>query len=209
MFTIHQTIDGQPRACTYTERDTIRLLRTGHRRGVEIDPRAAGGAVLRWTPPSLMFHRTPREIRIEAQIPVRMSTALQANLDRIHDGARADLLDLSDSAKARLYAAGLIIIDSTQTIRVTLAARLALTACAHRTHTRAPRGYHHPADHRYAIDSVGLNKPGGRAGKIHDRTSHASCTCGALDYFADDRSTAARAARRHRAQAAAALVEAL
>lgn len=207
MFTVHHIADGRPRTDTYTERDAIRLLRTGRGRGVEIDPRNSGGAILRWTPAaSNPFRRIPREIRIDALIPVRMTAAIRADLERVR---HPDPTDLTDTAKSHLRTAGLITTGPGGAARLTLTAQLALTACTHRTHTRDPRGYHSPADSLYAIAAVGLNKPGGRAYRLHDITARASCDCGALDYSAADRGVAARAARQHRSEAAAALIASL
>ncbi|MFF4408549.1 hypothetical protein [Streptomyces sp. NPDC001404] len=72
----------------------------------------------------------------------------------------------------------------------------------HLTWTTEPRGWYFPSDHPHPAlrGSAGLNKPGGRAGKLYDGSSLALCTCGWRD-FADDRVGARWAARRHRERA--------
>jgi hypothetical protein len=95
------------------------------------------------------------------------------------------------------------------TVTVSLAARLALLAAGHRTRTTEPNGYRHPADLGLAGLSAGLNKPGGRSGRLHDRTSAASCSCRRWSTWAEDRARARALAAQHRQQATAAMLRQL
>lgn len=90
-------------------------------------------------------------------------------------------------------------------VRVTLAARLAMLADDHRTHTNAPAGYVHASDHGSA--SAGRQTPGGAL--VYDRISTAGCTCGAWSATVEGRDEARGKAREHRQAVTAAFVRAL
>ena len=130
---------------------------------------------------------------------------------RLEPGTRridAGLNSIPPAAAARLISRGLVTVTGTS-VAVSLAARLAMLAQDHRTETREPRGYVRPADIGLGHLSVGLNKPGGRAGRIYDGSSVASCSCRRWSYPAEDRDHARRRAHEHRQQVTAEFVSAL
>jgi hypothetical protein len=122
--------------------------------------------------------------------------------DRIKAGY---LNSIPPGAAGRLIARGLVTVADDGVVTVSLVARLAMLAQDHHTETREPRGYVRPLDIGNTV-SAGLNKPGGRAGKVYDRSSVASCSCRRWSYPAEDREDARRRAYEHRQEVTAALV---
>lgn len=133
----------------------------------------------------------------------------------------ARLTSIPPMTAQRLIDRGLVVVGPEETatsngympevrtpVRLSLAARLALVAQAHRTSTRAPRGYVYPADIGMT-GTVGLNKPGRRAGQVYDGTSSATCICRGLSRPAGDRNEAQRYAREHREEVTGAMLAAL
>ncbi|MCX4657298.1 hypothetical protein AB0N79_38690 [Streptomyces microflavus] len=120
------------------------------------------------------------------------------------------------AAAARLVARGLVVLGepyrSTSNgylpevrtpVGVSLAARLAMHAQDHRTHTLEPAGYVRPNPRVTA----GVQTPGG--GLVYSRTSAAGCSCRNWSATGDGRDDARRLARRHRQQQTAEFIRAL
>jgi hypothetical protein len=98
--------------------------------------------------------------------------------------------------------------ETRRPVRLSLAARLALVARAHRTRTTEPNGYIKPADIGMTA-AAGLNKPGRRAGMVYDASSVAGCSCSAWSRPAGHRVEARSYARGHREQVTKELVAGL
>ncbi|MFB7906525.1 hypothetical protein ACFC1T_08880 [Kitasatospora sp. NPDC056076] len=75
---------------------------------------------------------------------------------------------------------------------------LAAPGGRHMVRTTAPKGWVRPAD--AGLAGAGLNKPGRRAGLLHDGASTWHCSCG-ISGAADNRFLARDAGRRHAEQA--------
>ncbi|MFC9341459.1 hypothetical protein ACFT0G_31095 [Streptomyces sp. NPDC057020] len=162
--------------------------------------------------------RAQRSISLEPEMPVgNLSSTTRLDLDLIagdqnaryaeKDGRRmvAGLTwEIPAFATARLRARGLVVEDSDR-LRLSLTARLGRLAQLHRTRTTSPEGWCRPS----AADpygSAGLNRPGGRAGMLHNGSSAATCAYGELSGWGGDRDEARRLTRDHRRVVAAALV---
>ncbi|GAA5070475.1 hypothetical protein [Streptomyces similanensis] len=128
----------------------------------------------------------------------------------------AGLHGIPPAAAKRLIGRGLVVLgepyeatsngympETRTPVRVSLAARLALHAQAHRTRTSEPLGYVRPADVGMGGITAGLNKGGRRGGLIYDGSSAASCTCREWTGTFEQRMFALDAARRHRQAATA------
>ncbi|MFJ2225635.1 hypothetical protein ACIOFY_37035 [Streptomyces anulatus] len=121
----------------------------------------------------------------------------------------AGLGGAAPAAAARLVARGLVVLgepykatsngylaETRTPVRVSLAARLAMHAQDHRTHTIAPAGYMRPAD--TGMVTAGRQTPGG--GLVYSRASTAGCACRTWSATGDGRDHARRLALRHRQQ---------
>ncbi|MEU3137004.1 hypothetical protein ABZ691_30075 [Streptomyces sp. NPDC006854] len=122
------------------------------------------------------------------------------------------------AAAARLVARGLVVLgepyESTSNgylpeartpVRVSLAARLAMHAQDHRTHTIAPAGYLRPAG--AGLVTAGRQAP--RGGLVYSRASAAGCTCRTWSATGDGRDDARRLAQGHRQQQTAEFIRTL
>lgn len=208
---------------TYDEAAALALLRRAARRGFGIQARRSGGFTIEWKAHRLSAPPAPRLITAEPTTPARLTATMRADLEHIASGRarrqaggaiRIGLSQIPPAAAARMHARGLLTAPAYDSARVvlTLSARLALLAEAHRTWTKAPRGWYWPADDvrpgEWAF-SAGSFRPGGKSGKQYDRTSAAGCSCKEFAEFAEDRADAARRARQHREAVAAAMLAAL
>ncbi|MDN3056877.1 hypothetical protein PH213_20445 [Streptomyces sp. SRF1] len=199
------------------------LLRRAVNRGYDVEATEAGGAVITWTvrrlgPGGGNVIEEPRSIALAPLAPAGALTGRTVeDLEAIHasnraryaehDGRRvivAGFFRVPPMATARLRARSLVTEDPDRRVRLTLAARLALLARAHRTRTTEPRGWQRPAD--IGLDSAGLNRPGRRNGLVYDRISAVLCSCGQLAAHGDGRDDARRLATQHRREAAAAFI---
>ncbi|WP_405759480.1 hypothetical protein OG234_13360 [Streptomyces sp. NBC_01420] len=220
MFTETITHAGAPTTGTATESHASYLLRRALRRGFDVEATPGGGARIDWTALSLTGDgapvRAPRSITLSPQTPAgTLTDTVRADLAAIADtpaarhdtdrGARVivgGLWRIPPGATARLHARGLVIEEQGRP-RLSLAAQLALLAHAHRTTTTQPEGWHRSTD---PYGSAGLNRPGRRAGLMHDRTSAAVCSCGELSAWGGDQEEARRLATAHRRAAAAVFI---
>ncbi|WP_331761029.1 hypothetical protein OG225_43150 (plasmid) [Nocardia sp. NBC_01377] len=220
LFLVTRTVEDTTTA-TYDEPAALSLLRRAARRGFSIQAHRSGGFRIQWQAHRVGAPSTPRTITAEPMTPARLTATMRADLEdiaararvrRAPDGTiRFGLSRIPRAATARLHARGLLTApaDDPARVVVTLSARLALLAEAHRTWTKAPRGWYRPADDirpgEWAF-SAGSFRPGGKSGKAHDRTSSAGCSCKQFAEFAHDRADAARRARQHREAVAAAML---
>jgi hypothetical protein len=207
--------DGTISEGTCGEAAARRMLSTAMRRGYRTEATLQGGAVM------------VRDIR-GGVVPRRHTVTLEpaTPAGKITDTARRDLeliasrgasllpngrikagyiYGIPPAATAQLIARGLVTVAG-DAVTISLAARLAMLAQDHRTETREPKGYVYPSDIGRGHLSAGLNKPGGRAGKVYDGSSVASCSCRGWSYPAGDRDTARRKAHEHRQQATATML---
>ncbi len=205
--------DGTTSTGTATEAHTRASLTRAVSLGLRVEATRRGGVIITRDLPDGRTHT----VTYLLPAPIHLSETVRRDLGlialrggRMKDGRIiTGLFAIPPAAAARLARAGLVAVQAGQ-VSVSLAGRLALHAVAHTTGTRQPRGYVRPADVGLAHLSAGLNKPGGRAGKIHDRTSSAWCSCRAWSApFAEDRADAGRRARGHREEATAAMIRAL
>jgi hypothetical protein len=216
-----------------------RMLRDAPGQGIRAEATKTGGVVFTWEAPSRTPASGLQVSTLEPQAPIgRLTPTVREDLealdlypaervDEAEAGFRANVGRISAGVysvprgtSARLVERGLLVpagesysttsnghLPETRTpFRLSLAARLALHAHAHLTTTGAPRGYYRPGGE---VASAGLNKPGGRAGMLHDSTSWAKCSCGSWSQFADTREEARRLARAHREEATAQAVTAV
>lgn len=138
---------------------------------------------------------------------------------RVNNGRiSAGVHGIPPAATQRLIDRGLIVLgspyeatsngylpESRTPVRVSLTARLVMLASDHQTRASAPAGYVRPAD-TGRTHTAGLNKPGRRAGMVHDGTSRANCSCGGWSGWFDGADSARRAARVHRQEVATAMI---
>ncbi|WP_033247135.1 hypothetical protein [Nocardia carnea] len=222
LFQVTRTAEDTTIA-TYDEAAALILLRRAARRGFGIQAQRSGGFRIEWQAHRLDTPPASRLITAEPTTPARLTAIMRADLEHIAEcrarrraagGIRIGLSQIPPAAAARLHARGLLTTPADDPARVvlTLSARLALLAEAHRTSTKVPRGWYRPADDlrpgEWAF-SAGSYRPGGKSGMAHDRTSAAGCSCKEFAEFAEDRTDAARRARQHRETVAAALVATL
>ncbi|MGW8602983.1 hypothetical protein ACWGLB_29040 [Streptomyces sp. NPDC055893] len=206
-----------------SERAATMLLTTAVRRGYAVEFTPAGGALITWT--RHLFGRTEgsviraeRSIGLEPEMPVgNPSATTRIDLDLIagdrhahyaEKGGRRVVAGLTWEipafATARLRARSLVVEEEDR-LRLSLTARLGLLAQLHRTRTTSPEGWRRPS----AADpygSTGLNRPGGRAGMLHNSSSAATCACGGLSGWGGDRDEARRLTLAHRRTVAAAFI---
>ncbi|MGW7708292.1 hypothetical protein [Streptomyces sp. NPDC054771] len=209
---------------TASEQHAVMLLVRAVRRGYDVEATATGGAQITWGrmvfgPGGGVVVRAERSIELEPVTLVGLlSITTRTDLDLIDRDRHARYVEergrrvlrgllwcIPATTTARLLARGLVVEGEDGRVRVSLAARLALLAQDHRTRTTVPDGWHRPhAGDRYG--SVGLNRPGRRAGLLRDSTSVAVCTCGELSAHGGDRADARRLATDHRRAVAAAFI---
>ena len=204
---------------TCGEADALRLLGRAVRLGYRVEATRQGGAVVvREIPACTDRWQLPRRHTVTVEPVVqagRVTGVNRLDLELIGgrggswlqgDRIRAGYLNsIPPGAAGRLIARGLVTVADDGVATVSLVARLAMLAQDHHTETREPRGYVRPLDIGNTV-SAGLNKPGGRAGKVYDRSSVASCSCRGWSYPAEDREDARRRAHEHRQEVTAALV---
>lgn len=129
----------------------------------------------------------------------------------------AGITGIAPAAAARLVDRGLLVLgepyadtsngylpERRRPVKVSLAARLAMLAQAHRTETTQPAGWVKPSDMGYEF--IGRDRHGGRT---YVSTSAARCSCHGWSQLCEDRDDARRKARGHREQVTAELVESL
>lgn len=199
------------------ENQAVHLLRRAARRRYRIEATTNGGAVITWTARFFDGRTEPRSITFIPQLPVggALTDTTVRDLALIDDSTQAHyklederliiscgLWRIPPAATARLRARGLVTEEGRR-VRLTLAARLALLACDHRTRTTEPAGCSRPSV--LGLVSAGLNKPGRRAGLLHSSASTALCGCGYTAHCGD-RTEARRKAADHRAAMAAEFV---
>ncbi|MEV8396686.1 hypothetical protein [Streptomyces niveus] len=206
------SVDGRA-----SERAAASLLtRVQARRGARVEPTRDGGAFIAWT--VLRFGErdgdvveTECTITLKPLVPLgRLTQTIRADLDIIDAAPGRTRLDASahrittgfhsipPAATARLVERGWVVVEAGGSVRLSLAARLALHADAHRTTTSEPIGYYRPDQ---AV-SAGANRGGRRNGLLHNGTSRASCACGELSKYDDSRYGARIRARKHREETA-------
>lgn len=229
--------DGSTSEARYTEAEAFDLLGRvlRKRRGFHVEATRAGGVII--TRDVYDGGITPKRhtlaLESAAQPVTKLSAQTRMDLETLvdHHGQAflaqggpndgricASLYGIPPGATRKLIERGLVTVgdelparergneDSRRPVAVSLVARLAMIAQDHRTSTRQPNGYVRPSD--IGRSDAGLNKPGGRCGKVYDRTSSASCSC-RWSEFAEDRDDARRRAREHRRQATAAMLRTL
>lgn len=219
--------DGSTTEGTCSEADAMRTLGRAVRLGYRVEATQNGGAVIvrlihagtdHWQPPR-KHTVTLEPIAAAGKITAtnrldlgiidqhRASRSLAARLDPATGRINAGLNSIPPAATARLMERGLVTVER-DAVSVSLAARLAMLAQDHHTETREPRGYIRPSDMpgRAWDGHVGLNKGGGRGGKIYDRSSSVRCSCRGLSLPTEDRDDARRKAHEHRQEVTAAFV---
>ncbi|MFC8465972.1 hypothetical protein [Streptomyces sp. NPDC057250] len=198
------------------ERHAVSILTRAVRRGYAVEATPSGGALITWTratfgPTADGTIRADRSISLEPFTPVgAISPTTRADLALIggdphahyaeQDGRRVIsglVWRIPAFTTARLRARSLITEDEAGRVRLTLTARLGLLAQAHRTRTTEPAGWHRPSA-ATPYGSAGLNRPGRRAGMLHDGGSAALCACGGLAGYGSDRAEARRLTAAHR-----------
>lgn len=231
--TVVTLADGTTSNGTCNETEAIRLLTKAVQRGYSVEATRSGGAVIvRMIPASTDRWTLPRKhtVTFEPVTPVGTVTQVQRRdlvaITRRRAGSwlvkgriHAGLYSIPPAAAGRLVQRGLVTINGTD-VSVSLVARLAMLAQDHHTTTSEPAGYRAPIDMAFRDSlvtgrpvtlvntsvNVGLNKPGGRAGKCYYRDSLASCSCRRWSYPAEDRDDARRRAHDHRQEMTAAMV---
>jgi hypothetical protein len=215
--------DGSTSEGSCSEAQASRLLRRVVRLGYRVEATRSGGAVIvrtiphggdTWKParqhtvmlePVTVAGKITATVRGDLGIVGRWAAGSLAAQFRPETGRiDAGLNSIPPGAAARLIERGLVTVDGTS-VAVSLVARLAMLAQDHRTETREPRGYVRPAELGWE-GHAGLNKPGGRSGKMYDRSSVASCSCRGWSYPAEDREDARRRAHGHRQEVTAAMI---
>jgi hypothetical protein len=194
--------DDEPVTGMVTALEADRLVATAIRRRYALESTTRGMLVLRrpearvvvelhpTTPPALTSVQAQDLARLvgrTARLRVRSGgLVITAGFTRIPPAAAHRLL-------ARGWVSSLTLTDRVS-VSVSVAGLVALTLARHITRTSQPRGWHRAADNPHGPQVVGRDRRGGR---IYDGTSCAVCSCG-WSQFADDRRSAARAAREHR-----------
>ncbi|WP_434593332.1 hypothetical protein [Streptomyces sp. A5-4] len=207
---------------TASESHALLTLRRAARRGYAIEATRDGGALITWTRREIRGGIVHRSITFIPQMPVgTLTEAVIRDLTDISElrpveytendyGRRiilAGLTEISPMATAALRARKLVTADERGKVRLTLTARLGLLAAAHRTTTTEPDGWTRASDSR--LVTVGLNRPGRRAGMVRQSASAASCSCGQFRAFGGDRAEARTLARGHQHDVGAAFVAGL
>lgn len=178
--------DGTSEASDYTSGEARQLLATAAQRGYAAEATWPGGITITRPVHGFSLVRRLHIVRLEPLTPAgKITPAVRRDLELIN-GRRSrtergtgvilagNFGAIPAGAARRLRARGLIEDDG-QAVTVSLSARLAMCAQAHRATASAPGGYYRPAER--GVNSAGLNKPGGRNGLLYDPGSTARCPC--------------------------------